>query len=1212
MEDSAEQIEAAIAALESQRAVLGDAVVSMAVLPLLEKLSALEAPRAEQQLKSVTVLFMDVVGSTRLSQSLDPEDVHGVMDSALERLTEIVQSHRGRVLQYAGDSLLAVFGADQAFEDDAERAVRAGLDIVAEAPRLSARFKERYDLDRFDLRVGIHTGPVLLGGGVDAEGSIRGITVNIAARMEQSAPPGSLRISHESYRQVRGVFDVVPQEPIEMKGLEEPMRSYLVLRAKPRALSHGQPRHSRASRRAMVGRDGELARLIETFQGVRDERELALVTVVGEPGLGKSRLGLEFTRWLEHSAVHFFEGRPLPYGNNVPYGVLRDLLAARFEILESDSQAAAKAKLAQGIAPLFGDRGAEQTALIGQLIGLDYGADPHIAAIAGEAKQIRDRAFHALARYFRLLHGDSAAPIVLLLDDLHWADEGSLDFVNHLAQACRDLPLMVLGLTRSTLYERRPLWGSGQRNHARIDLAPLSRRGSRELVQALLSRLESVPAALHDLLIGSAEGNPYFVEELVGMLIDDGVIVRGPDRWQVACREAGRVHVPGTLAGVLQARIDGLPSEEKVALQRASVVGHVFWDEALRRIAPQADSALDGLMRRELTYGRETSAFEGTREFVFKHHVLHQVAYQSVLKRPRREHHRVTADWLVLRSGDRASEYFGLIADHYERAGDTANALAYLRKAGEDAARSYVNQAALDYVGRALALAPADDAATRFALLRTRIAVYDNTGRRVEQEADVAALEQLAEQLDDDEMRARAGSLRSAHALVTGDYPGAAAAAARALAWAEASGVRGAALSARINWARALQFQGNYASALEEQIEQALALARDVGDRRFESTSLMQLGILAFQLGRYGAARDYYRQALDIARAIGDRSVESGVINNLGDTERLLGNYPAAFELFQAGRRLCAEIGQRMADAYLLCNMAHVAFLRGEPGESLEWSTQASRDRRRDEGPRSPGEPARHPRPRAARARPAGRGGRAATASRPPSITSSAAPTMPPEPLAGLARLALARGDVGAATAIIGEVVAHFDAGGSVDGTEDPLWIHLTCHQVLAAARLAACRRVPRAARTRCSCSAPSRSMRPSARPSSPTCRRTAPSSRRGRRRPQPGPGAKPTTPQPEPQAAAFLCASCCCRRATSAERRAATRPMSSKPKAGFWKYSSRTVLWLTLRTTLSSLQRAVAVRRPSGAKKAISPNIRPGPRLWPISRNSTRPAASR
>jgi len=1052
MEESTEQIESAIAALQAQRAVLGEAVVAMAVAPLQEKLAARrEREGATQQLKTATVLFMDVVGSTRLSERLDPEDVHAVMDNALERLTAIVHAHHGRVLQYAGDSLLAVFGADQALEDDAERAVRAGLAIVAEAAPLATGFRAKFGLDGFDLRVGIHTGPVLLGGGIDPDGSIRGSAVNIAARMEQTAPAGALRISHETYRHVRGVFDVEPQAPIEIKGITGPVRSYLVTRAKPRAFRMAN-RGLEGIETQMVGRDAELARVGDAFLGAREDKALRQVTIVGEPGIGKSRLGLEFTHWLElrRESVRFFQGRPQPYGNNIPYGLLRDLLAWRFEILESDSQSVAQGKLATGLGVVLGDRGAEYTALIGALIGFDYSADVHVAAIASEARQIRDRAFHALASYFRALHRDSGLPIVILLDDLHWADEGSLDFVNHLVLHCGDVPLFLLCLTRSTLFERRPLWGSGRSEHLRIDLEPLSKRGTRELIEALLRRLETVPTALRDLLASSAEGNPYFVEELIGMLIDDGVIVTTSEPWRVSADKLLDVRVPSTLAGVLQARIDSLPPAEKTALQQASVIGHVFWDEALQRIAPAAPAALDGLTRRELAYGRETSAFEGTREFVFKHHVLHQVAYQGVLKQSRREKHRLTADWLVVRSGDRASEYFGLIAEHYERAGDVVNALTYLRKAAEDAARSYVNAAALDYLARALALLGPDDAKTRFALLETRIAIRSVTGRRREQADDVTAIEQAADELGDDSMRARAAGMRASLALAVGDYPGAAAAAERAVSCADAAGAPAAALSARINWARALQFKGDYAGA-QLHIEESLVLARQVGDRRVEAITLGQLGILATQRGRYGAARDCYRQALDVARAIGHRSLESGMINNLGETEQQVGNYDAALVLFEDGRRLSAEIGQRVAEAYLLSNMALSAFRRGDAAGSIDWATQAMKlaDELQDRDLQAILRCIRaHAHAALADWDDAAACYRASLAL----FRELGRATMPPEPIAGLARIALARGDIDGAMKTIGEVIAHFDAGGSVDGTEDPIWIYLTCHQVLAAA----------------------------------------------------------------------------------------------------------------------------------------------------------------
>jgi hypothetical protein len=282
----------------------------------------------------------------------------------------------------------------------------------------------------------------------------------------------------------------------------------------------------------------------------------------------------------------------------------------RFEILDNDPQAVAHAKLAKGFAESFGERADEQIALIGQLIGLDYSTSPHISGIAGDGKQLRERAFHAVTQYFRRLLQEGNALAVVLLDDLHWADEGSLDFIDHMVHACRDLPVMLLCLTRSMLDERRPRWGRDGDSAQRIDLGPLSKRGSQELVESLLRRIEPRPAALCDVVTNNAEGNPYFIEELVAMLIDDGVITTEGDRWRVATEKLVDARVPATLAGVLQARLDGLPATEKLALQHASVIGHVFWDEPLQRAVPDM-RALDSLLRRDLVRAREPSSFDG-------------------------------------------------------------------------------------------------------------------------------------------------------------------------------------------------------------------------------------------------------------------------------------------------------------------------------------------------------------------------------------------------------------------------------------------------------------------------------------------------------------------------------------------------------------------------------------------------------------------------
>ena len=422
-----------------------------------------------QQLKQVSVLFADVVGSTMLSERLDPEDIHVVMDGALERFSAAVRTHQGAVLQYAGDSMLAVFGAQEAHEDDAERAVRSGLAIVQEARIQAAQVHARHGFEGFDVRVGINTGAVLLGGGVDAEGTIRGISVNIAARMEQTAPAGGLRISHDTYRHVRGLFELEEQPPIQVKGISEPIRNYLVQRAKPRAFRVAS-RGVEGVESRMVGRDRELAELQQAFKALYDPTpELRAITIVADAGLGKSCLLYEFENWAAARSEAFclFRGRAQPLSQNQPYGLLRDILVSRYEIADSDSVEVARQKITEGIGSLFvSDDGADmaeaQAHLLGHLIGIDFSDSRNLKGILEDGKQIRNRGFHAAAQMFRRISQQTGTPIVLLLDDLHWADDGSLDFVEQLVEVNRDVPMVVLGLARPSLYERRVGWASAR------------------------------------------------------------------------------------------------------------------------------------------------------------------------------------------------------------------------------------------------------------------------------------------------------------------------------------------------------------------------------------------------------------------------------------------------------------------------------------------------------------------------------------------------------------------------------------------------------------------------------------------------------------------------------------------------------------------------------------------------------------------------------
>jgi class 3 adenylate cyclase/tetratricopeptide (TPR) repeat protein len=1055
-----QQLEAAILGLESQRALLGDAVADAAIVPLRAKLAALVAAQpdgGDQTLKQVTILFLDVVGSTNLSQHLDAEDTHAIMDGALSRCTAIVAQHHGKVLQYAGDSVLAVFGADEAREDDAERAVKAGLALLEEGKRQGALVRQRHGHDGFDVRVGVHTGGVLLGGGVEAEGGIRGLAVNIAARMEQTAPAGALRISHDTYAQVRGVFDVEPQPPIPVKGVDEPIVTYLVQRTKPRAF-RVTTRGIEGIETRMVGRDAELEELQEAFKRLyRGDAQLGVVTVVADAGLGKSRLLYEFENWAEARAEAFyiFQGRAQPQTQSQPYGLLRDILAWRLQIADDDSMAEAKRKIEQGIVPLFqtedGDDLAEAHAhLLGHLVGLDFTESRHIRGIRDDGKQIRNRGFHAAAQVFRRVVARDGLPIVLLLDDLHWADDGSLDFLNYLTQVNRDVPMLLLGLSRPTLFERRADWPS-MAGAQRIDLSPLDRNASRQLAKELLKKLAEVPAALRELITGGAEGNPFYMEELVKMLVDEGAIVTGGERWTVVPDKLLATKVPPTLTGVLQARLDSLPPTERLALQQASVVGLVFWDQALAAIDAKAVDAIPSLVQRELSVAHQDAGLDGVREYAFKHQILHQVTYDTVLKRTRRDTHAKVAAWLAGLTGARANDFLGATAEHYEQAGETARAGEFFARAAEQATGRYAHEAALDYVARALAVlgddAGPDGLLLRWRLLDVRERTLDLQGRRPEQRAEIDALGRVAEALDDDDRRGEVAWRRGDFAMRTADPQTQASAARETMALAERTGNTELRLRGLQRLAQALNSLGDTAAA-KVLAQDGLAETRARGLRLLEGRFHNTLGWIAHRQGDLIATIEADRQHLSVARELADRQSECVAVSNLGASLLDLGDYAQGQRYLDESLRLAQMLGGRSMGLVVLTNLARLALWQGDDALALAQARSALDTALAIQDPRN--EAVAHCQLGNAELALGRHAAAMAAFERAHSASQTLDDPIRYDAAAGLARVALARGDTAGALAAVDDMLSHLAGGGTLDGAERRALARLTCHQVLA------------------------------------------------------------------------------------------------------------------------------------------------------------------
>jgi predicted ATPase/class 3 adenylate cyclase len=1045
-----QQLKDLVRDLEAQRSRLGDAVVDAALAPLRARLAALasdaaDAPAPEpQSLRQVTIVFMDVVDSTLLSQHLDPEDTQAVMDGLLAPCSDIVRAHGGKVLQYAGDSLLAAFGAEESREDDPERALRAGLALLDEASRQARAVQRRHGFDGFNVRVGAHTGPVLLGGGVDAEGTIRGLAVSIAARMEQTAPAGALRISRDTHRHVRGVFDMEPQPPLAVKGLDQPVLSYLVRRAKPRAF-RDMRRGIEGLDTPLVGRDAETAALTAAFESVAEGSRSALVTVLAEAGLGKSRLIAEFEQWMDlrPERIVIFRGRAHPLSPTQHHGVLRDLLYWRHEIHDSDTLAQARDKLIRGLAPVFGPRAEEQSALLGHLIGLDQGDSAHIAGIGADGRQLRIRAFNAGVAYFRGLCA-GGEPVVVLLDDLQWADDGSLDFFEQLGRAVADLPVLILCGARPGLIERRAGWGADVPNARRLELRPLGDSARLRLADALLERIEAPPPVLHELLTAGGDGNPFYMEELTAMLIDEGAIATSGSRWEVVPDRLLGPRVPTTLTGVLQARIDTLPLDERLALQEASVIGALFWDEALAQIRPDSPQRLPSLRRRQFVLGHDTSAFESTREFAFRHHLLHQVTYEGVLKRHKREQHRLVAAWLEKRCAGRSSEYLALLAEHFERAGLRERATAYWTQAATAAGARNADALALTLTDRGLAVDDGSDPASRFLLLEVREGVFARRSARHEQEQTIAELEQLAERLGDDGRRALAAQRRAWFLFASGaGVETAITAARRALALA---GTASTAAAARAHNAllATLARLGRFDEARDAG-RAGLEIARACGDRVVQAHLLNNLASVAMDAGDLAEAESLYAQAIDHFNASGHRWGEAGARGNLANLSMTTGRAELARDQLADNLRLCAEVGNRSSAVHCLFAQSQVLLALGEPAAALESAAEAGRI-------------AREIGDRHIEAQALSTGGQAWAALGRPDVArrqfgesrdafdAMRLPHAALQPLAGLARLARSDGDAAAARSLVDEILARAAAGpvGNVDFS-----VRLTCWEVL-------------------------------------------------------------------------------------------------------------------------------------------------------------------
>ena len=837
-------------------------------------------PREER--KVVTVLFADLVGFTARSEQLDPEDVRALLSPYYARLRSELERFGGTVEKFIGDAVMALFGAPVAHEDDPERAVRAALairDWVVE---------QGTDLQ---VRIAVNTGEALVALGArpaQGEGMASGDVVNTTARLQTAAPVDGILVGSATYRATAHAISYRSAEAVTAKGKAEPITVWEALEARARfgvdlARTSGAP---------LVGRVHELRVLSDALDRAQRERSPQLVTLVGVPGIGKSRLVAELFQHIDSDpaqVVIWRQGRSLPYGDGVTFWALAEMVKAQAGILETDDNEEAERKLDAAVAALVSDASAARW-ISGHLRPL-----AGVSADAGSIADQRDEAFTAWRRFFEALADED--PLVLVFEDLQWADDNLLDFVEHLVDWATGVSMLVICNTRPELFERRPGWAGTTRNAVRIGLAPLSDEETSQLISGLSAR-PVMPLETQQMLLTRAGGNPLYAEQYVRMLAERS--------------DAGDLPLPETVQGIIAARLDALSVEEKGLLQDASVMGKVFWLGAVADASDRhaAELRLHALERKDFVQHARRSSVADEDEYSFMHVLVRDVAYGQIPRGERAEKHRMAAEWIA--SLGRSDDHAEMLAHHYSSAlellrasgqdvdaGFAKRVLESLRDAGERAYSLNAYAAAAGFFASALTLAETgspERAHLMFRLGRSRYLTGDT---------DPTQLNAAAEAL-----------------IACGDRESA----------AEAEAVL-----AELKWLR-----GDSERALGH-VTRARDLVDDVEPSAVKAYVIGTVSRYLMLAGQSADAIAVGREAEVMAGRLGLDAIRAAVLNNIGPARCHLGD-PAGIDDLEEAMRLADRANAPLEICRSRANLSSVLWTRGnlERSASVRADAQAA------------------------------------------------------------------------------------------------------------------------------------------------------------------------------------------------------------------------------------------------------------------------------
>jgi predicted ATPase/class 3 adenylate cyclase len=875
---------------------------------------------AEQNRKTVTVVFCDLVGSTSLAERLDAESLREVLTRYFAEMQAVLERHGGRVEKYIGDAIVAVFGLPRAHEDDALRAVRAAAEMQASLTRVNEELHQRWGV-RLANRTGVNTGEVVAGDITPGQRIVTGDMVNVAARLEQAAPQLEVLLGESTYRLVRDAVEVEVLEPLELKGKAERVPAFRLVSVRPGEAV------ARRTDTPLVGRLAELDRLCEWLDRAVEQRSGQLVTLVGEAGVGKSRLIHEFvTKTCRKATV--LRGRCLPYGEGITFWPLAEVVRQAAGIHQHEPPEDARTKLAA----LAGEAEGAVVDRVSAAIGLSAASFP-VAEIFWAVRNLMER----LGR---------KQPLVIVIDDIHWAESTFLDLLDHLAGSLHGTALLLLCTSRRDLIEERPEWSKEKPNAETIFLGPLSKEEGTEIAMNLFGDIE-LPEKLRARIVDAAGGNALFIEQMLSMLVDDGVVRKEGGRW-VASSSAPSFVVPPSILALLSARLDRLSSEERSVVDRGAVIGQIFYRGAVVALSSDGlrlhvDPSLESLARKELI-AAHPSDFAGDEAFLFHHILIRDAAYRGLLKRTRIELHEAYAAWLEEAAGN-LLEFEEVRGYHLEQAyryrAELGTPDAQAREVGDRAARllSAAGRrafargdmpAAASLLGRAVSLLPTDDP--------VRLSLLPDLGEALSDLGEFARAEELVEE-----------AIRGAAAMEDLRLE----------------------MDAQVVkfFIRSSVEEGRWAEQILRETEQAIFVLETANDTRALARAWRLIGFVHATAGHYGQAEEALRKAIDLARSIGDRREETRNLTIYaacalygpmpvpdairlceGLLERTTGNlrsealirlylsqlyamradFEHARELYRASRASLVEQGEAVLAAFTASNSARVEMLAGE------------------------------------------------------------------------------------------------------------------------------------------------------------------------------------------------------------------------------------------------------------------------------------------